>query len=166
MGNLAGVHADLDTPAIGVLLRAAGHLDVVLAVVLALVEDVVDVVRDHGALHAEVVLAVRGAQVHGRVVRAADPLALVRRAHVAVRALPPEVLLALHEVLAGLLAVDVLLRRNISTSDSFSLLETVDDCRPQGLAFVSGPLGLRWLSRGRKRVRESGGKVFSGAKSF
>ena len=105
--GLASVHADLDTPTIGVLLGAAGHLDVVLAIVLALIENVVDVVGDHGALDAEVVLAVGGAQVDGGVVRAADTLALIGRAHVTVGAPPTQVLLALNKILPRLLPVDV-----------------------------------------------------------
>ena len=106
-GDLACVHADLDAPTVSVLLGATSHVDVVLAIVLALVEDVVDVVGDHGALDAEVVVAVGGAQVDGGVVRAADALALVRRAHITVGASATQILLALNEVLPCLLPVDI-----------------------------------------------------------
>lgn len=74
---------------------------------LALVEDVVDVVGDGGALDAEVILAIVGAQVDGGVVGAAHALALVGRAHVAVGALAAQVVLALDEALPRLLPVDV-----------------------------------------------------------
>lgn len=74
---------------------------------LARIEDVVDVVGDEGAIDAEVVIAVRGAKVDSSVVRAADTLASVVRAHVTVGSSTPKVLLSLHEVLSRLLPVHV-----------------------------------------------------------
>lgn len=97
--------ADLDIPAVRVGLRAASHVHGVLAIGLAGVEDVVDIVSEHGAVDTDDVFARAAAQVDGRGVGAADAGALGSRG-VAVVTLSTQVLLALHKVLARTVAVD------------------------------------------------------------
>lgn len=61
MADLTRVVANLHTPAIAVVLRAVCDLVEVLAVRLALVEDVVDIVGKEAAIDADVRLVVHAA---------------------------------------------------------------------------------------------------------
>lgn len=93
---LAVVPANLDGPAIRVLLRPVRGLDISLPIRLALVEYVIHVVGDETAV--DLGLLVARAEPHARVIGAADARARVSfRSAGAQRA---QVLLALDEVLA------------------------------------------------------------------
>ena len=99
MPRLAAVPAGLDDPAVRVLLVADGKVDGVQAVLLALVEDVVDVVSEDAAVHVVDVGAAVVAQPDGGVVGARHAAA-VAGGGAALRAQSVQVVLALDEVLA------------------------------------------------------------------
>ena len=69
LGSTIGI-SNLDDPAIRVLLIANSSLAKVFAILLALVEDVINIISSNATVHVIDILFAVVAQVHGRVVRA------------------------------------------------------------------------------------------------
>ena len=134
--NLARVVANLHAPALRVVLGTGCQLVKVLGVLLALVEDMIDVVGDQTAIDAVVLRVVLAAEEDGAVVGAADSRALACL-RVANGSLLAQVFLSLDKVFSLRSPVHMVCVLAYDLAVIASTQDAIVAARSQGLIIVS-----------------------------